>query len=251
MKKTLIFILFSIIAGVAYTQPAVQAIDIIRKADERARGKTSEAVIKMTVIRPTWQREMTMKSWSLGNDFALILVTGPVRDKGVAFLKREHEMWNWQPNIDRTIKLPPSMMLQSWMGSDFTNDDLVRESSIVQDYTHRITGSESIDGRDCYVIELTPKTDAAVVWGKVITWIDKKDYIQMKVTFYDEDGELAQTMYGKDIKNLGGKMLPSTMEVHPADKPGQRTVITYESLVFDKPIQPSFFSLQNLKQVRP
>lgn len=234
----------------AQSGATLSAKEIVQKADEKSRGEYSIGEIRMTVIRPTWSREMAMKSWSKGTDYALILITEPARDKGTAFLKRDKEIWNWQPSIDRTIKLPPSMMMQSWMGSDFTNDDLIKESSIVEDYTHKMLGTETIEGRDCYKIELTPKEDAPVVWGKIISWIDKKDFMQMKVEFYDEEGYLANTMYGKNVKELGGRLLPSKMEVVPADEPGNKTIIEYKSLDFSKPIETSFFSIQNLKRVK-
>ena len=224
--------------------------EIIQKSDDKLRGLSSYAEISMKIIRPDWSREMKMKSWSKGTEFSLILMTYPARDKGMAFLKRGNEMWNWQPTIDRTIKLPPSMMLQSWMGSDFTNDDLVKQSSLVVDYTHKLLGSETIEGRDCHKIELIPLEEAPVVWGKVIMWIDKAEYMQLKVEFFDEDNYLVNTMRGKDIKMLGGKLLPAIMEVIPAEEEGHKTVIEYLSLNFDKKIKDSFFSIQSMKRVR-
>lgn len=243
-----IFLFLSI--GIFAQNGSLSAREIIAKADQKVKGNTSAAQLKMTIQRPTWRREIIMKSWSKGDDFALILVTAPDRDKGTAFLKREREMWNWQPTIDRIIKLPPSMMLQSWMGSDFTNDDLVKQSSVVDDYEHKIIDNETIDGRDCYVIEMIPNEDAAVVWGKVMVWIDKKDFIQMKTTFYDEDQELVQTMFGKSIKMLGGQLLPSVLDVIPADKPGNKTEVEYLSLEFNLPMEEDFFSIQRLKRLK-
>ena len=159
-------------------------------------------------------------------------------------------MWNWQPSIDRTIKLPPSMMLQSWMGSDFTNDDLVKQSSLVTDYTHKMLGKAKLEGRECWKIELRPHEDAPVVWGKVVMWIDMQEYMQMKVEFYDEDDYLVNTMLGKKVKMLGGKMLPSVLEVIPADEEGNKTVIEYISLDFSQVKKDDFYSIQNLKRVR-
>ena len=226
------------------------AKEIIKKADAKLRGETSIATLKMSIVRPSWTREMTMKSWSKGTEYSLILLTAPARDKGTAFLKREKEIWNWQPTIDRTIKLPPSMMMQSWMGSDFTNDDLVRESSIVEDYTHVLMGTEALDGRASYKIEMTPKPDAPVVWGKIIIWIDKEEYMQMKTEFYDEDGYLVNTMLGKAPKDFDGKLLPSRMEIIPADEEGHKTVIEYLNMEFNEPIKEQFFSIQNMKRVK-
>ena len=232
----------------AQSQPDATAI--VRKADEKVRGKSSQAEMVMRIVRPTWQREIGLKSWSRGTDLGLILVTAPARDKGTAFLKRRREVWNWQPAIDRTIKLPPSMMLQSWMGSDFTNDDLVKESSAVEDYRHSLAGDTVVAGRSCYKIVMMPREEAAVVWGKVISYIDKTDYLQLLTRFYDEDDELVNTMRGSQIRLLGGRLLPARLEVIPADNPSHRTIIEYRSLQFDQPLAEDFFSLQNLKRVR-
>ena len=141
-------------------------------------------------------------------------------------------------------------MSQSWLGSDFKNDDLVQQTSIVNDFSHKLLGSETIEGRSCYKIELIPNEDAAVVWGKVISWIDKTDYLELKSEFYDEDGYLVNTMLGKDIKSLGGKLLPARLEVIPADEEGNKTVMEYLWIEFDKPIEESFFSVQNLKKIQ-
>jgi outer membrane lipoprotein-sorting protein len=204
----------------------------------------------MKIIRPGWSREIRMKAWSKGDHYTLIKILAPARDKGVAYLKVGKEIWNWQPSIERSIKLPPSMMGQSWMGSDFSNDDLVRESSEVRDYTHRIIGSDTLQGRECWKIELRPKEDAAVVWGKIIMWISKKDYLELRAEFYDEDATLINIMKASDIKNMNGRIIPTRLEMIPADKPKQKTVIVYEDIQFDIPIPDRFFSLQNMKKVR-
>ena len=252
MKNRFVFVvLLTLTFGVFSFQISdPTAYEVIKKADEKLRGTSSLAQMKMTIVRPTWKREMTLKSWSMGEKNALILVTSPARDKGTAFLKRDKEMWNWQPTIDRTIKMPPSMMSQSWMGSDFNNDDLVNQSSAVVDYTHKHLESEVIEGRECWKIELTPKPDAPVVWGKIYSWVSKDEYLQLKTEFYDEDGYLINTMTGKKVKNLGGKILPSIMEVIPEDEPGNKTIMEYISLEFDIKIKESFFSVQNMQRVR-
>lgn len=141
-------------------------------------------------------------------------------------------------------------MNQSWMGTDFTNDDLVKESSAAEDYTHRLLGQEDIGAFTCYKIEMTPTEEAAVVWEKVVVWIDKKDYIQMKGEFYGEGNLVENTMISSDVRMLGGRLLPARIEMIPAGKPGQKTVITYHSLVFDKPLEESFFSVENMTKIR-
>ncbi len=250
MKKYLILFLASFFFMANGQTQELRAKEIIQKADEKSRGDYSQGEVKMSIIRPEWTREITMKSWSSGTAFSLILVTAPARDRGTAFLKRDREMWNWQPTIDRVIKMPPSMMSQSWMGSDFTNDDLVRQSSVVLDYTHEITGEATIEDRICWELTLIPKEEAAVVWGKIRTWIDQKDFLQLKTEFYDEDDYLVNTMYGKKIGKIGNRILPTTVEVIPADEEGHLTRIEYITMNFDKPIKDSFFSVQSMKRVR-
>jgi len=235
-----------------FTFPALSqtATDIIKKADEKMQGTSSKGEMVMKIIRPDWSREIRMKTWSLGTDYSLILLTAPARDKGSAFLKREKEIWNWQPSIDRVIKLPPSMMMQSWMGSDFTNDDLVRQSSIVVDYKHSFLNDSTINGDPVYKINLVPKEDAPVVWGRVEMYIRKADYLQLIVKYFDEDDYLINTMIGSDIRKLGNRVIPTKLEVIPAEEPENRTIIQYISMEFDIPMEESFFSLQNMKRIR-
>lgn len=250
MKNTLLLLCtMFLISNTSFAQD-LTAREIIDKANQQQQGDYHQGEIKMSIIRPDWSREMKMKSWASGDEFSLILVTAPARDKGAAFLKRDKELWNWQPTIDRVIKMPPSMMSQSWMGSDFTNDDLVKQSSIVDDYEQAITGETEIEGRICWEITLMPKEDAAVVWGKVKIWVDQTDFLQLQSEFYDEDDYLVQTIFGKDIGELGGRLLPKTLEVVPADEEGHSTKIEYLSMTFDKNIKSSFFSIQNMKRVR-
>lgn len=249
-KVFLLAVLAAAFGVMAFISPAPDATEIIRKADEKARGKTSYTELTIQVVRPAWKREMTLKTWSKGDKLALILITSPAKDKGSVSLKRDKEVWSWMPSIERTIKLPPSMMMQSWMGTDFTNDDLVKESSVVYDYTHTLDGDSTIEGRDCYRIVLKPKPDAAVVWGKVISYIDKKDYMQMRLEQYDEDGELVNIMAGSEPKMLGGKLLPSHVEMIPVEKPGQKTVMIYTNMKFDESYDDNFFTVQNMNRVK-
>ena len=229
---------------------AQTAEEIIRKADEKARGLSSYAVIQIDIIRPNWTRSMEMKSWSKGDKLGLTLITAPSKDKGTVFLKRDKEIWNWIPSIERNVKLPPSIMMQSWMGTDFTNDDLVKQSSLVTDYTHKLLKEETIEGRDCFLVELLPKPDAAVVWGKIMMWVDKTEFMQMKVAFYDEDDYLISYMLGKDVKMIGDKMLPTVLEMVPVEEEGHKTVMRYSELKFNIDVSDSFFSTQNMKKIR-
>lgn len=247
MKATLLLLILSILHSVSGAQDVKE---IVRKADEKMRGTSSIGTFSMTIERPSWSRTISMKSWTLGNEYSLIYITAPAKDKGQVFLKRKNEMWNWVPSIDRMIKIPPSMMMQSWMGSDFTNDDLVRESSIVKDYTHKLIGEETVDNYPCYKVELTPLEDAPVVWGKVIIWVTKKDYLWLKAEFYDEDEMLVNTEILSDVKKMDDRIIPCRMEMIPADKKGHRTVMIFENTDFDVPLKEDFFSIQNMKKIK-
>jgi outer membrane lipoprotein-sorting protein len=193
---------------------------------------------------------MTMKGWSIGEDYFTSVVLSPAKEKGTVFLKRENEVWNYIPSIERIIKLPPSMMMQNWMGTDFTNDDLVQRSSITDDYTNTIIGNEIIDGLDCWIIELIPNEDAAVVWGKLVMWIDKRDYMQLKTQFFDEYDEMVSVMTGKTIKNFDGKKLPAIIEFVPLDKEGNKTIVERLVWKFDIDINERFFLPNYMKNLR-
>jgi outer membrane lipoprotein-sorting protein len=204
----------------------------------------------ITTVRPKWEKKMIIKGWSRGSEYSVSLVLSPAKEKGSVFLKRKNEVWNYIPSLERTIKLPPSMMMQSWMGTDLTNDDLVKQSSIVVDYTHKIAGTETIEGLPCWKLILTPKEEATVVWGKVIVWVDKKDYMQLKSEFYDEDDELINLMRGSNIKTFSGKNLPSKIEFIPLENKGQKTVIEYNKWEFDVDIPDNYFTTQYVSRLK-
>lgn len=229
---------------------AQDATEIVQKANEKMQGKSSRAEMTMQIIRPSWQRSISMKSWSLGEDYSLILITAPARDEGSAYLMRGNEIWNWLPDVNRTIKMPPSMMSQSWMGSDFSNNDLVRESSIITDYTHSLLGDSTVINYDCYKIEMVPKPEAPVVWAKVITFISKDEYLQLRAEYYDQNGKVVRVMTGSEVKDMDGRLIPTRMEMNPMEEEGKKTVITYQDIEFNIDITEQFFSTQNMKRVR-
>lgn len=230
---------------------ALSATEIVRKADEKFNGeKSGISIMEMTIVRPSWERTVEFKSWTMGRENSLTLITSPAKDKGQTFLKRGQEMWNWNPSINRLIKLPPSMMSQGWMGSDYTNDDILKESSLVNDYTHEIVGEETIDGRLCHKIKMIAKKDASVVWGHQFRWIDKKDLLVLKAELYDEDGFLMRTELGSDIKLMDGRLIPTVLELIPAEEKGNKTIVRIKDIRFNAPVEDSFFSQQNMKRVR-
>ncbi len=226
------------------------AYQIIEKADSKMRGLSSYSEMSITTVRPKWEKTMTMKNWSKGDEYAVSLVTSPAKEKGSVFLKRSNEVWNYIPSLERTIKLPPSMMMQSWMGTDLTNDDLIKQSSTVTDYTHKIIGQETIEGLTCWKLELIPTEEATVVWGKLNVWIDQTDFMQLKIEFYDEDEELINLMTGSNIKSFSGKKLPSILEFIPLENQGNKTIIEYQVWEFDVEIPSNYFTTQYVSRLK-
>ncbi|HCG8091687.1 outer membrane lipoprotein-sorting protein [Vibrio parahaemolyticus] len=247
MPKIVAALFFLLFTSLSYAE---SAFDIVQKSDQAMRGKSSYNEATMEIVRPDWTRSMTMKSWTKGTELSLVLVTAPAKDKGSASLKRHREMWNWVPSIERVIKIAPSMLSQSWMGSDFTNDDLINQSSIVVDYQHALLGNDSFEGDKVWVIEATAKPDAPVVWNKVTLWISQSTYLQRKVEFYDEFDERVNVLTTYDVKELGGRKIATRMEMKPVDKPGNKTIFTTHQAQFDFDINDDFFSQQQMKSLR-
>ncbi|EGR0924274.1 outer membrane lipoprotein-sorting protein [Vibrio parahaemolyticus] len=247
MPKAVAVLFFLLFTSLSYAE---SAFDIVQKSDQAMRGKSSYSEATMEIVRPDWTRSMTMKSWTKGTELSLVLVTAPAKDKGSASLKRHREMWNWVPTIERIIKIAPSMLSQSWMGSDFTNDDLINQSSIVVDYQHALVGNDSFEGDKVWVIEATAKPDAPVVWNKVTLWISQSTYLQRKVEFYDEFDERVNVLTTYDVKELGGRKIATRMEMKPVDKPGNKTIFTTHQAQFDFDINDDFFSQQQMKSLR-
>ncbi|MDF4383993.1 outer membrane lipoprotein-sorting protein [Vibrio parahaemolyticus] len=247
MPKAVAVLFFLLFTSLSYAE---SAFDIVQKSDQAMRGKSSYSEATMEIVRPDWTRSMTMKSWTKGTELSLVLVTAPAKDKGSASLKRHREMWNWVPSIERVIKIAPSMLSQSWMGSDFTNDDLINQSSIVVDYQHALLGNDSFEGDKVWVIEATAKPDAPVVWNKVTLWISQSTYLQRKVEFYDEFDERVNVLTTYDVKELGGRKIATRMEMKPVDKPGNKTIFTTHQAQFDFDTNDDFFSQQQMKSLR-
>jgi outer membrane lipoprotein-sorting protein len=255
MNSKLLIIGFTLVSSTLFLPVQVHsqeltAKEIVKISDEKGRGQTSRAEMTMTIVRPDWTRSVSLKSWSKGTSYSLIYITAPAKEKGQVFLKRDKDMWNWVPSIERLIKVPPSLMMQSWMGSDFTNDDLVKESSIVVDYNQTLLGKETILGLECYKIELIPLNDAAVTWGKIITWITVNGFNQWKTEYYDEDMKLVYVMNASNIKKMGDREIPTHLEMEPVNKKGYKTILETTFIEFNQPILDNFFSQQNMKTVK-
>jgi outer membrane lipoprotein-sorting protein len=242
--------LFLLIQGSSLPSQQPSARQILERMEAQTRGSSMYAEMTMTTVRPRFTRDVTMKTWSKGDEYSMILITAPARDKGTAYLKRAKEIWNYVPAIDRLIKLPPSMMSQSWMGSDFSNDDLVRESSTLNDFKYRIVNTSEYGGHTCWVLDLIPKEGASVVYGRVRMWVTQEHYIQLKVENYDEKGTLASSVRFSNIRKMGGRMMATEVEIIPADKKGHKTVLRYAEAKFNIPIEDSFFTVQQMRNLR-
>ena len=203
----------------------------------------------MSVVTRRWTRTLTMTVWSEGTEKALIKVTAPAKEAGTATLKAGSDIWNYLPKIDRTIRVPTSMMMASWMGSHFTNDDLVKESRLVRDYDIAVGFAGSREGGEpVWEFVLTPRPEAAVVWGKVLLQVRQNDLMPTWARYYGDDGTLKRTLTFSDYKVMGGRLVPAATMVVPADKPDESTVIRYRRLVFDVRLPPDTFSLAALKR---
>ena len=230
---------------------ALTAEQILERAEQKLAASTMVADMTIKIERPKWNKTMSLKTWAKGTEYAMAYVKGPEKDKGTVYLKAENDVYNYLPKIKKTIKLPATLLSQNWMGTDMSTDDLVKLTQITKDYDAKLTGSETVSGRDCYTIVLAPKATADVLWGQLILTIDKKDFIQLKTQFYDEDMELVNTMIGSEVKAIGGKTVASKMIMTPARKPGYKTTVVYSSMQFNTSISSSFFTKGNMPKVQP
>ena len=225
---------------------ADEASDIIKKVEENFRGRDVHMKMEMRITSARSERTVKIESWSVGKTKSFMKILYPPRDQGITFLKIDKQLWQYVPKIERIVKIPPSMMLQSWMGSDFTNDDMVRESSIEDDYDAKLI--EKSD--DLALIELIPKPDAAVVWGKIETTVDLKTYTQMHDIFFDDFGEKVREMFYSDVKTFGTHRVPTVMKIKPLEKGKEKneTAVKLTDVVYDEGISDTYFTKQALKR---
>lgn len=219
---------------------------LLDAVDDLYRSQSSIGTLRMNIVTDRWSRNLTLREWSEGEDRSLIRIVAPAKEEGVTTLRVGENLWNYLPRVERTIKVPASMMGSSWMGSHFTNDDLVRESRFADDYNYRYLQRPGENQQGVYVIEAVPKPDAPVVWGRVIVRVQPNG-IPVDVRFYDEQGELARTIEYSDVREVGGRRIPTRMRVTPADAPGEYTEVVVEDMQFDVPIPDRMFSLQALR----
>jgi len=223
---------------------AIDPNSIIKKVEHNIQSDSGYAKIKMSVTTSRGERMMEMESWNRGHEKSFIKILYPKQDSGITFLKINTTMWQYVPKIEKTIKIPSSMMMQSWMGSDFTNDDMAKESSIVDDYIPHLTQEDTHK----YTLTLIPKQEAPVVWGKIVLEVEKEHFIPIKAIYYDEDGIEQRILYYSDVKRIGSRHFPSVMTLIPSNKKRNKTVVTMDDVKFDIIIDDSRFSMSALKR---
>ncbi|MEP0822983.1 MAG: outer membrane lipoprotein-sorting protein [Ignavibacterium sp.] len=229
---------------------AQSAYEIVKRSEDLVRGESSRGSFRMTVVTPEYSRTIIMDSWWKGTDKALIEIKSPPREAGNKTLKVGNELWMYLRNTETTIKVPPSMMMQSWNGSDFTNDDLVRESSMADDYTMEIAGEDTVGGAPTWIIDLSPRPTAPVVWGRIRHWVRKSDYLPARTEYFDEKGTLVRTMLYSDFRRFGGRVLPGKWRMLDNLEEGEYTELEYLSLDFDVNISDRMFSFRELERGR-
>jgi outer membrane lipoprotein-sorting protein len=232
------------LSAVAVPADAVDVKALIRDVEQQYMGLSSHAVMTMQVRTENWERNLKMEAWSLGRDYFLVRILEPIRERDVATLKRKREVWNYLPKVDRVIKVPPSMMGGSWMGSHITNDDLVKSNHIEEEYDLRLLEETA----ESFLIECLPKEDAAVVWGKIVYRLQKEPMVPLQVSYFDEDMVKVRDIIFDDVQTIGDRTVPLRMSVRPVDEPDELTVLHYSELTYDLPLAETVFSLRNLKR---
>ncbi len=241
--------------------------ELVDRANKSLRGDSSHGRLTMTIVTPSWERNLEVEGWNLGRQMAFIQVHSPAKDKGNTTLRRKTEMWLWMPRVERVVKIPAAMMHSAWQGSDFTYEDIVKADSVVKDYDHKLLKKTREDvaaeearrlglkspSRIVYEIEGMPKPDAPVVWGRVVLRVgvyDDDEILPLGEEDFSERGELIRTISFSNLRRMGGRLLPTVMQCRPAKKPGQSTRVQYRHLEFDVPLTDSFFSLSRLQKGR-
>ena len=242
----LVLLLLLVLPLQAVEKDKTEARTIVQKIDELYRSSSSTTLMEMEITTPHWQRTLKIKAWSAGMDKTFLRILEPKKERGMATLRIENEMWNYLPKTNKVMKIPPSMMMGAWMGSDFTNDDLVKEYTFIDDYEFEMTDIENPEEGILYV-KCIPHEGLPIVWGHITLAVREKDYLPVWQKFYDEKGKLMREMFFKEIKKFGKREIPSTMELIPTHKKGQKTIVRYLEAEFDTPIAKETFTLRNLR----
>jgi len=243
IKRCLLGVLMMLNTSALLAESAKLPIDIIDEMEQLYRGDSSNSRITMVVETPRYKRTMQMAGQSMGKEFGFFRILSPKKDRGIATLKRDEEMWNYFPKINKVIKVPPSMMMGSWMGSDLTNDDLVKETQLIDAYDIEMTETESE-----YQFSLTPREQTVTVWGHIEYRVSKSPLLPIEQTFFDDKGNKVRVMSFSEPKEFGGRLMPSVLEIKPLRKQGHLTRVIYDEITFNPPgITERTFSIRNLK----
>ena len=221
---------------------------ILNNVDDLYRSNASHGILTLSVTTVNWERTLTLEQWSKDEDKSLLKVLKPKKEKGLATLRVDKNVWNYMPKVKRVVKIPSSMMSSSWMGSHFTNDDLVKQSRMAEDYTFSITFEGMKDGKEIIEVTCLPNKEAAVVWGKVEVVVYADDYLPLRMIYYDEDLLLSRSLEFTNIEMMDGKIIPTMMSMIPTNEPGESTTVKWEEIQFDVAIDDEFFSLRKLQQ---
>jgi outer membrane lipoprotein-sorting protein len=228
---------------------AMDARELVERAMDHWRGLTSYSEMNMTIHRPDWERSMTMRSWSKGDELSLVRVVEPRKDAGNGTLLDDGTMWTFSPKINRVIKVPSSMMSQSWLGSDFSNKDIAKSTDIIDQYDHELVAQTERDGHVFYTIRSVPHEDAAVVWGKEVLTV-RDDYVLIEQQFWDQDDRLVKSLLTLDVGEMGGRPVARVMRMGKVDAPDEWTQLTVLAVEFDIELPDSLFTLSNLRNPR-
>lgn len=248
LNKILVIFVFTVsFPGFGFCE--YNAYDLVKGAFDQMRGNTSKSKMEMKIVRPDYTRTMVLKGWTKGEDLGLFYSIAPAKDKGNATLKKKEKMWTYNPKINRVIKLPPSMMSQSWMGSDFSNNDLSKTDSIIHDYNHQIIGQENKDKFIIYEIKSIPKKDAPVVWGMQKLKI-RNDMVMLEQVFFDQNMVEVKKMRTENIERYGKRLFPKLWIMENSEEQGRYTRVEYLEHEFDVELKPNLFSITSLKGLR-
>lgn len=238
-----------IVPSFCHADDSIDPHVLIEEAIRYWRGTSSYVEASMKIHRPDWERAMSFEGWTKGEDRSLVRFTAPAKDAGNATLVQDREMWSYSPRINRTIKIPPSMMSQSWMGSDFSHEDLSKQRDIIDRFSHRLVEVSQVDGKKVYTIESIPHEDAAVVWGKEIIKV-RQDYIILERSFFDQDMKLVKTLHASDFRRSGAKTYARIARMNNAEKPDEWTEVVYDKIEFDLAVDDALFAQSSLTSTK-
>jgi hypothetical protein len=248
LSATIALLLAALPPAPARAAQTLTARQILDRVDDAYRGDSAHGKMRMKVVTAHWTRELQIEFWSKGKEKSLARILSPLKEKGTATLKVDNDIWNFLPMVNRVIKVPSSMMGDSWMGSHFTNDDLVKESRFSDDFDFSTTFEGARDGKEVIEITCIPKADAVVVWGKVIVEVERQSYVALRARYFDEELAPAREMVFSQVRTLQGRTVPTVMTIVPADKPAESTTVSYDEIAFDLPLADELFSQRSLQR---